>query len=192
MDKEDKENKKKKTKITLKEYENRRRNDKQTEEKNKKNSEKQDNTEKELDVTACNTELELDHIMKDITNTYSFMVPQPQPSEMNNIDTNNFDETISAVASIMDESIDETIDRAAEVVRECAIEFLEVSIISEEVEKAELSVIHEILEEEEQKKEGKRKGNNESDKSTTGNQTEYELRSVEEETEEAKQLRREN
>lgn len=48
----------------------------------------------------------------------------------------------------MDESIDETIDRAAEVVSECAMELLGVSIISEEVEKAELSVIYEILEEE--------------------------------------------
>lgn len=83
MNEEKKKNKKKKTEITQTEYENRRRNDKQTEEKNKKNSEEHDNTEKGLEVTACNNDFDLDNIMEDITNTYSFMRPEMQPSEIN-------------------------------------------------------------------------------------------------------------
>ena len=90
----------------------------------------------------------LDNIMDGMTNTYSNMrVLSPFQDE----ETTSFSETINAVASITHETIDETYDKAADVVSECALDFIHEMIIQEVVDSTVEDEINTYINEQAQK-----------------------------------------
>ena len=78
--------------------------------------------------------------MRDITNTYSFLqtrtispIDKEQPTYSNTKSENvDFNEAISAVAGLVQETIDETREKAVENISEVAMEVLEFSVITSE------------------------------------------------------------
>ena len=90
----------------------------------------------------------LDNIMDGMTNTYNNMRVL---SPIQNEETTSFSETINAVASITHETIDETYDKAADVVSECALDFIHEMIIQEVVDSTVEDEINTYINEQAQK-----------------------------------------
>ena len=131
-----------KKKITLKEYEARRKDDKVI----------QDGNGYQI----------LDDILKDITKTYS----RAQPISSETIQVQNADqtesqpeflETLSAVASITNDNVDQVVENACEVVSDCALELVEELIITEEIANVIDRISEEIIEEKNLRQEQKSK-----------------------------------
>ena len=94
--------------------------------------------------------------MRDITNTYSFLqtrtsspIDKEQPTCSNrkseNVDLN---ETISAMAGLVQETIDETREKAIENISEVAMEVLEFSVTTSEIDSMLDNEIQEIIDSE--------------------------------------------
>ena len=97
-----------------------------SQEENEKSKENQN----EPVVSELRCDLEVHSIMRDITNTYSFLqtrtispIDKEQPTCSNRNNENiDFNETISAVAGLVQETIDETREKAVENISEVAME----------------------------------------------------------------------
>ena len=80
--------------------------------------------------------------MRDITNTYSFLqtttsspIDKEQPTCSNRKSENiDFNETISAMAGLVQDTIDETREKAIENISEVAMEVLEFSVTTSEID----------------------------------------------------------
>lgn len=119
-----------KKKVTLKEYEVRREADKVIQE-------------------GCGSRI-LDDIMQDITNTYNSTQHQIESQP-------EFLETLSAVASITNDSVDQVVENACGVVSDCALELVEELVITEEIDNVIDRISEEIIEEKNLRKEQKSK-----------------------------------
>ena len=143
----------KRTKITLKEYESRK--------------ERQDGKISEKGNSSRANEMVLDRIMSDITNTFSMQQIKylvGDNNEQNEIcggdemyGVDDFNETAFAVASITDQSVEEVVENANTVVGECAYELLELFVIEKGIEEAVEKVSEELVEEQMHEREIKRK-----------------------------------
>ena len=131
-----------KKKITLKEYEARREDDKVI----------QDGNGYQI----------LDDILQDITKTYS----RAQPISSETIQVQNADqtesqpeflETLNAVASITNDNVDQVVENACGVVSDCALELVEELVITEEIDNIIDRISEEIIEEKNLRKEQKSK-----------------------------------
>ena len=101
----------------------------------------------------------LDNIMDGMTNTYNNMrVLSPIQDE----ETTSFSETINAVASITHDTVDETYDKAADVVSECALDFIHEMIIQEVVDSAVEQEVNTYINEKAEKDTEKRMNENET------------------------------
>ena len=162
----------------MKEYQNRRQKDRQNEEVGEKD-------------TSLNNddELLLDQIMNDITNTYKppeliSPVCEREPDE-------DYSETARAVASISDQSLEEVIDNAYEIVGGCTYDALEVDVMEKEIQEAIEIVGEELIKESNDKEERKRKRKADVLENDTENEIQSET-SDETEVENERQLHKEN
>ena len=82
----------------------------------------------ELVITDLNCDLEVDNIMRDITNTYQFIQRQPispvtsEPPGNDGFTNEMFIEAATAVAGLKEEMIKEAEDKAIEEISETVIE----------------------------------------------------------------------
>ena len=136
-------NQRKRTKITLKEYESRK--------------ERQDGKISEKINSSRANKLVLDQIMSGITNTFSIQQSKyliGDNNEQNEIcggdemyGADDFNETAFAVASITDQSVEEVVENANTVLSDCAHELLELLVIEKGIEEAVEKVSEELVEE---------------------------------------------
>lgn len=92
----------------------------------------------------------LDDIMQDITNTYNSTQHQIESQP-------EFLETLSAVASITNDSVDQVVENACGVVSDCALELVEELVITEEIDNVIDRISEEIIQEKNLRKEQKSK-----------------------------------
>ena len=109
----------------------------------------------ELVITDLNCDLEVDNIMRDITNTYEFMQRQPISPVTSeppvNVALNNNEmciETATAVAELEKELIKETEDKAIEEISETVIEVAEIGVINNELDETIEGVVQDQRQEE--------------------------------------------
>ena len=145
-----------KKKITLKEYEARRVDDKEIQESTVAGQSSESSM-------VCSNSI-LDDILQDITNTYnntqqnsSIRGPTQVQTTHQAESQSEFTETLSAVASITNNSVDQVVENACGVVSDCALELVEELVITEEVDNIIDRISEEIIEEKNLRKEQKSK-----------------------------------
>ena len=108
----------------------------------------------ELMITDLNCDLEVDNIMRDITNTYQFMQRQPispvisEPQLNDAMNNEMCIETANAVAGLEKELIKEAEDKAIEEISETVIEVAEFGMINNEIDEIIEGVVQDQRQEE--------------------------------------------
>ena len=108
----------------------------------------------ELMITDLNCDLEVDNIMRDITNTYQFMQRQPispvisEPQLNDAMNNEMCNETATAVAGLEKELIKEAEDKAIEEISETVIEVAEFGMINNEIDEIIEGVVQDQRQEE--------------------------------------------
>ena len=102
-------------------------------------------------IAHLNCDLEVDNIMRDITNTYQFIQRQPissvtsEPPGNDAITNEMFIETATAVVGLEEEMIKEAKDKAIEEISETVIEEAEFCVITNELDEI-IGVVQDVIE----------------------------------------------